>query len=65
MKKISQSGNRTQVYHVTGGDTYHYTNWECSDESSVWLCHVHDHFEIIHLDNRFFSYFFFETVHEI
>ena len=59
MKKISQSGNRTQVYHVTGGDTYHYTNWDFSDEGEGWLYRVDDDFKIDHLDNRFFSFFFF------
>lgn len=26
---ISSSGNRTPVFHVTGGDTVHYTNEDC------------------------------------
>ncbi|GAV05217.1 hypothetical protein RvY_15384 [Ramazzottius varieornatus] len=27
-QKVSQTGNRTRVFHVTGGDTHHYTIWD-------------------------------------
>ena len=29
-KKFSPAGNRTRVFHVTGGDTHHYTTEECN-----------------------------------
>ena len=38
-KQNSQSGNRTPVSRVTGGDTYHYTNEKmyCTMVSAIYL----------------------------
>ena len=35
-KKNSPTGNRTRAFHVTGGDTHHYTIEEAMQESIKW-----------------------------
>ena len=32
-KEVSPAGNRTRVFHVTGGDTHHYTTEDLEDRS--------------------------------
>ena len=40
-KLVSPSGNRTPVSRVTGGDTYHYTNEDLTDEAAAEVSTKH------------------------
>ena len=43
-KEVSPAGNRTRVFHVTGGDTHHYTTEDLREQPQKTILNYINHF---------------------